>query len=94
MFTITATELLLIDPILSAKLRMKAKDLAEKDKNIKSDYWIVVEENDKHDVFVTADNGYDITDSIQCSLETKIKLLNLNENKLKSSVRGSYVSGL
>lgn len=94
MFTITATDLLLIDPILSAELRMKTKDLAEKDSNIKSDYWIVVEENDEHEVFVTADNGYDITDSIQCSLETTAKLLNLNKNKLKSSVRGSYVSGL
>ena len=78
MFTITKTDLLLVDPILAAQIKLKINTTL-KFKCIKSNYWIIVE-NINDDFYVSATNGFVKTDSIKCSSQTKEKLINLKNN--------------
>ncbi len=76
MFNITKLNLLLIDPILLAELKLRVEKFKQVICNISNDFSIMVEENN-HKVYVYADNGVEHTDKIECSNITGNKLLSL-----------------
>ena len=76
MYTITKTDLLIADPILAAEVKLLANDLKNENENVKLDYWITVQ-NIGGAFYVSADNGYDMTDTIKCSHTTSMKLFKL-----------------
>ena len=76
MKSITKEQLTIISEDLLCRMAQLASQLKNERPNIKADYWIDVEINDSK-VFILADNGYDITESIEVDNISKEKILAL-----------------
>ncbi|MBQ8218449.1 MAG: hypothetical protein IJZ79_01590 [Bacilli bacterium] len=76
MKSITREQLATISEDLSSRITQLASQLKNEHPNIKADYWVDVEVNDSN-VFILADNGYDITESIEVDNISKEQILAL-----------------
>lgn len=76
MKTITFEQLQSVNSSLSERISTLSKQLKEEKHNIKSGYRIVIEQ-DKDTMTILADNGFDITESIEVSVSDREKILAL-----------------
>ena len=75
MFAVTQIDLLIADPILSAYVRIAAKNLSP-DYIGSSNYWVFVEDVGE-EKFISACNGFLITSRLNCPNQTYTKLKKL-----------------
>lgn len=69
-----------INTSLSDRIEHLANQLKDEHEGIKSSYWIIVEELNAR-VYISADNGYDISESIEVTDEnSKIAIKNAINN--------------
>ena len=69
--SLTPDELKTIDTSLADAIEEKAKTLKEEKEGIKSCYWVNVEvEPNSDSLFLSADNGFDVSDCIEVSDDT------------------------
>ena len=76
MQSITIEQLQLVNNDLATKISQLAKFLKEENSKIKSSYWINIEISES-DLYIHADNGFDISESIKVSKYDKEKILEL-----------------